>query len=172
MNCFSSKIKRSGNPATTNCESGNSGLWFSCPTLNSTEIIPACGFAPPKTGWAKSKNYGRTEFSRIDHSCHSILGASQVDLQRRSGGNRTDLLYNKLPPLQIDDFSQFGSSAVFPCCACKRRYCAAYPVDVFISASSYREQWFKYRWVIFLVGVLFAATITRFFALGMFQTGS
>jgi hypothetical protein len=51
-------------------------------------------------------------------------------------------------------------------------YCAAYPVDVFISASSYREQWFKYRWVIFLVGVLFAATITRFFALGMFQPGS
>jgi hypothetical protein len=51
-------------------------------------------------------------------------------------------------------------------------YCAAYPVDIFVSASSYREQWLKYRWVIFLIGVLFAATITRFFALGMFQPGS
>jgi hypothetical protein len=51
-------------------------------------------------------------------------------------------------------------------------YCAAYPVDVFVSASSYREQWLKYRWVIFLIGVLFAATITRFLALGMFHPGS
>lgn len=51
-------------------------------------------------------------------------------------------------------------------------YCAAYPVDIFISASGYREQWLKYRWIIFLIGLLFAATITRFFALGMLQPGS
>ena len=51
-------------------------------------------------------------------------------------------------------------------------YCAAYPVDIFVSASSYREQWLKYRWIIFVIGLLFAATITRFFALGMFQPGS
>lgn len=50
-------------------------------------------------------------------------------------------------------------------------YCAAYPVDIFVSASGYREQWLKYRWVIFLIGLLFAGTITRFFALGMFQPG-
>ena len=48
-------------------------------------------------------------------------------------------------------------------------YCAAYPVDIFVSASSYRDQWKKYRWVVFLIGVLFAATITRFIALGMFR---
>jgi hypothetical protein len=47
-------------------------------------------------------------------------------------------------------------------------YCAAYPVDLFVSASSYREQWLKYRWIIFVIGLLFAATITRFFAVGMF----
>lgn len=51
-------------------------------------------------------------------------------------------------------------------------YCAAYPVDIFVSASGYREQWLKYRWIIFLIGLMFAATITRFFALGMFQPGS
>jgi hypothetical protein len=51
-------------------------------------------------------------------------------------------------------------------------YCAAYPVDIFVSASSYREQWRKYRRVIFMIGVLFAAIITRFFALGIFQSGS
>lgn len=47
-------------------------------------------------------------------------------------------------------------------------YCAAYPVDVFVSASGYREQWQKHRWIVFLIGLLFAATITRFFAVGMF----
>jgi hypothetical protein len=51
-------------------------------------------------------------------------------------------------------------------------YCAAYPVDVFVSASGYREQWQKYRWVVFLIGLLFAATITRFFALGLFKPPS
>jgi hypothetical protein len=48
-------------------------------------------------------------------------------------------------------------------------YCAAYPVDIFVSASGYRDQWRKYRWVIFVIGLLFAAIIARFFALGMFR---
>jgi len=48
-------------------------------------------------------------------------------------------------------------------------YCAAYPVDVFVSASNYREEWRKYRWIVFIIGLSFAAIITRFFALGMFQ---
>ena len=47
-------------------------------------------------------------------------------------------------------------------------YCAAYVVDIFASASSYREQWWKLRWIIFTIGLLFAAIITRFFALGFF----
>lgn len=47
-------------------------------------------------------------------------------------------------------------------------YCAAYVVDVFASASGYREQWWKLRWIIFTIGLLFAAIITRFFALGFF----
>ena len=51
-------------------------------------------------------------------------------------------------------------------------YCAAYVVDVFVFASNYREQWRKYRWVIFMIGLLFAAVVTRFFALGMFQSQS
>jgi hypothetical protein len=49
-------------------------------------------------------------------------------------------------------------------------YCAAYVVDIFVSSSGYREQWIKFRWIIFVIGTLFAAVITRFFALGMFQT--
>jgi hypothetical protein len=51
-------------------------------------------------------------------------------------------------------------------------YCAAYPVDIFVSASGYREQWLRYRWIIFVIGLLFAAVITRFFAIGIFQIAS
>jgi hypothetical protein len=47
-------------------------------------------------------------------------------------------------------------------------YCAAYVVDIFASASGYQEQWWKLRWIIFAIGSLFAAIITRFFALGFF----
>ena len=49
-------------------------------------------------------------------------------------------------------------------------YCAAYIVDIFVSASSYRDQWQNRRWIIFAIGLLFAGIITRFFALGMFQS--
>lgn len=48
-------------------------------------------------------------------------------------------------------------------------YCAAYLVDIFAQASAYREQWRRYRWVVFTIGLLFASVITRFFARGMFQ---
>jgi hypothetical protein len=51
-------------------------------------------------------------------------------------------------------------------------YCAAYPVEIFVCASSYGDQWRKHRWVIFMVGLLFAAIITRFFALSVFQAES
>lgn len=49
-------------------------------------------------------------------------------------------------------------------------YCAAYVVDIFVCASSYRDQWQNRRWIIFMIGLLFAGIITRFFALGMFQS--
>jgi hypothetical protein len=45
-------------------------------------------------------------------------------------------------------------------------YCAAYLVDLFVSASSYRDQWQNRRWIIFVIGLLFAAIITRFLRLG------
>jgi hypothetical protein len=41
-------------------------------------------------------------------------------------------------------------------------YCAAYPVDIFVSASSYGEQWRKHRWVVFVIGLLLAAIIASF----------
>jgi hypothetical protein len=48
-------------------------------------------------------------------------------------------------------------------------YSAAYVVDVFVQLSTLRDSWLPRRWLLFLVGTLFAAVITRFFALGFFQ---
>ena len=48
-------------------------------------------------------------------------------------------------------------------------YCSVYLVDIFAQSSGYREQWQQRRWILFLIGMLFAAIITRFFAMGIFQ---
>jgi len=50
-------------------------------------------------------------------------------------------------------------------------YCAAYVVDIFAQASGFREGWRKRRWVLFGIGTLFAAVITRFFVMDMFRFG-
>jgi hypothetical protein len=51
-------------------------------------------------------------------------------------------------------------------------YCAAYLPDVFAQSSGFADTWRKYRWILFLTGVLFAATITRFFVFGLFGNHS
>jgi len=48
-------------------------------------------------------------------------------------------------------------------------YCAAYVVDVFAQWSSYRDFWRTHRWVLLLIGLLFAGILTRFFSLAMFS---
>jgi hypothetical protein len=48
-------------------------------------------------------------------------------------------------------------------------YCAAYVVDIFAQVSGFRELWQKYRWVLFVVGVVFAGIITRFWSLAFFN---
>jgi hypothetical protein len=53
-------------------------------------------------------------------------------------------------------------------------YCAAYPVypvDIFIQASGFREAWRQYRKLLFAIGTVFAAIITRFVVMGIFQSG-
>lgn len=47
-------------------------------------------------------------------------------------------------------------------------FCAAYPVDIFAQMSSFTALWLKVRWVVLAIGILFAAAITRFMAIGMF----
>jgi ABC-type uncharacterized transport system permease subunit len=50
-------------------------------------------------------------------------------------------------------------------------YCAAYAVDLFVQFSGLRSSWGRMRWIVFLVGTAFAATITHFFAPGVFEAG-
>ena len=47
-------------------------------------------------------------------------------------------------------------------------YCAAYLADIFAQWSSYRDAWRRYRWGLFVLGLLFAGVITRFMSLSMF----
>jgi hypothetical protein len=47
-------------------------------------------------------------------------------------------------------------------------YCAAYLVDVFVQMSAFRGTWRNVRWIVFGIGTVFAAIITRFIAMGMF----
>jgi len=49
-------------------------------------------------------------------------------------------------------------------------YCVAYLADIFAQMSGYRLLWLKYRWILLAVGILFAGTITRFFAAAMFSS--
>lgn len=49
-------------------------------------------------------------------------------------------------------------------------YCTAYVVDVFVQFSSYRDPWRKNRWILFVIGVLFAGIVTRFWSMGMFAS--
>jgi hypothetical protein len=51
-------------------------------------------------------------------------------------------------------------------------YCAAYLPGIFVQASGFRDVWKRGRWVLFVIGTVFAAIITRFIAMGMFHPGS
>ena len=47
-------------------------------------------------------------------------------------------------------------------------YCAAYVVDVFVQLSGMRSAWKVGRPLLLILGIVFAAVITRFFAMGIF----
>ncbi len=46
-------------------------------------------------------------------------------------------------------------------------YCAACVVDIPAQLSGFSATWWRYRWILFAVGLLFAGIITRFVAMGM-----
>jgi hypothetical protein len=47
-------------------------------------------------------------------------------------------------------------------------YCAAYVVDVVAQISAFREMWLRVRWMLLVVGVLFAGVLAHFFSGGLF----
>ena len=48
-------------------------------------------------------------------------------------------------------------------------YCAAYAVDLFVQYSGLGVTWARRRWVLLMVGVMFAAVIAHFFSMGIFS---
>lgn len=48
-------------------------------------------------------------------------------------------------------------------------YCTAYPVDVVVQMSGYRERWVRYRWILFSIGMIAASILTYFFSIGLFD---
>lgn len=47
-------------------------------------------------------------------------------------------------------------------------YCAAYPVDVLAQLSALRATWLRFRWVLLLVGVVFASILANRVSGGLF----
>jgi hypothetical protein len=47
-------------------------------------------------------------------------------------------------------------------------YCGAYLVEFAVQSSAFRSAWKRYRWIVFVIGVLFASIFARFFAAKMF----
>ena len=47
-------------------------------------------------------------------------------------------------------------------------YCAAYIVDVIAQISAFRETWLRVRWILLVIGVLFAGVLAYFFSGGFF----
>lgn len=48
-------------------------------------------------------------------------------------------------------------------------YCLAHVADVFVQLSAVRPAWLQWCWVLFVVGALTAAIVTRFFVLNAFS---
>jgi hypothetical protein len=51
-------------------------------------------------------------------------------------------------------------------------YCAAYIADIFAQMSGFRERWRDHRAILFVLGLIFAGIITRFWAIGIFEAGT
>jgi len=51
-------------------------------------------------------------------------------------------------------------------------YCAAYVVDVVVQVSAFRQTWLRLRWILLVVGVLFAGVLAHFFSSGLFTTST
>jgi len=43
-------------------------------------------------------------------------------------------------------------------------YCAAYVVDVIVQMSAFRGSWLRVRWILLVIGVLFAGVLAHFFS--------
>ena len=50
-------------------------------------------------------------------------------------------------------------------------YCAAYPADLLVQFSGFRDTWRRTRWALLAIGVAFASVLAHFMSRGIFSTG-
>lgn len=48
-------------------------------------------------------------------------------------------------------------------------YCAAYPVDIFVQMSDFKDVWVKFRWLLFVTGLAVAGIFTWLLCSGIFM---
>jgi hypothetical protein len=49
-------------------------------------------------------------------------------------------------------------------------YCAAYPADIVAQMSGFRDLWLRLRSILFLIGLVFASILARWFAMSFFSS--
>lgn len=49
-------------------------------------------------------------------------------------------------------------------------YCLAYPVDLFVQLSRFRDTWRRYRWILFLIGTMIASLLAFLASLSVFSS--
>lgn len=112
--------------------------------------------------------YGRNKPSRLRHTSDSLLGTTASALQPVSGFSRSGNFLANLPSSKaaatLDSILWLFLLAVLANVA----YCAAYIVDIFVQTSAFRDQWQQFRWLLFTLGVAFAAVLARYFSMGLF----
>jgi hypothetical protein len=97
------------------------------------------------------------------------LGAASSDLQPGTCGDRDRLLRRSYPTSETVLSVDFALGVFLLAVVANIAYCAAYLADIFVQVSGFREIWQRSRWVLFVIGTLFAAIVTRFAAMGMFH---
>lgn len=66
---------------------------------------------------------------------------------------------------------QLGPALVVLAVAANVAYCVAYPIDLFVQASEYREAWKSVRWLLWLAGTALAALLAAVAMLGVQPLG-
>jgi hypothetical protein len=102
----------------------------------------------------------------VRHRGDPLLGTAAGDLQRRLGCRGFDLLRDRAARIEARFKYRLDPGSIYPGGRCQRRLLRSLSGGHSSQMSNFREVWFSARWIVFVVGLVFAAVLTRFFAMG------